>query len=218
MGLKDELGDSSEGVESKGGIDPISNSLISAIIRKVQGFSKPLSEILFVFCKLVRMKSARIFTAISILSITNIFGAPTRRSTLGAIIVPAQQASDIEPSVDASPKPASAFVNDATATQYWVCIAGSQSASQYRWSQGDSESSALSKAKSKCGKSDCSFYSCQEQGCVGIDHRSGYVALSSASGYGSSDGSKAAGKALSTCQSHARGCGKPGHFCAQYVS
>jgi len=167
------------------------------------------------------MKSALFFAAIIVSSLTGILATPARRSTVeDGFAVPSQHESDLEKSVDgiSSPEPESKFVDAAAATQYWVCIAVSPSTGKYGWSQGGSESSALGKAKSKCGKKDCStFYSCQEYGCVGIDYGSKYVALSRAYGYGSKDGSKAAGKALSVCKSHTHGCKKPGHFCAKRI-
>ena len=168
--------------------------------------------------KNTRMKSALFLTAIAISSFTSVFGSPARRSTLDAFTSPASQKFTIAPDVDAAPESHSAVMDAAAATtQYWVCIAVSQSTGKYGWSQGGSESSALSKAKSKCGKKDCSIYACQERGCVGIDYGVGLVAVSRASGYGSKDGSKAASKALSTCKADTHGCGKPGYFCAHYI-
>lgn len=167
--------------------------------------------------KHIRMKSAFLLTAIAFSSITSVFGTPTRRTTLDALTSTATHKFDIESDVNGISEPHSALVNAAAATQYWVCIAVSRSSGKYGWSQGGSESSALKKAKSKCGKKDCSIYSCQERGCVGIDYGVGLVAVSRAYGYGSKDGSKAASKALSTCKSHTHGCGKPGHFCAHYI-
>jgi len=165
------------------------------------------------------MKVALLFGFIAISSLTSVFGTPSRRSIVDGFAVPSEHESAIGPSVDASPEPASKFMDAAaSSTQYWVCIAVSPSTGKYGESQGSSESSALGKAKSKCGKKDCStFYSCQETGCVGIDYGSGYIALSRAYGFGSKDGSKAADKALSVCKSHTHDCKKPGYFCAQRI-
>jgi len=164
------------------------------------------------------MKSALVLTAIAISSLTSVFGTPTRRSTLDAFTSHASEKFTIGPDVNAAPESHSAIVDAAAATtQYWVCIAVSRSTGKYGSSQGGSESSALKKAKSKCGKKDCTIYSCQEQGCVGIDYGVGVVAVSRAYGYGSKDGSKAASKALSTCKADTHGCGKPGYFCAHRI-
>ncbi|KIM83608.1 hypothetical protein PILCRDRAFT_819243 [Piloderma croceum F 1598] len=165
------------------------------------------------------MKSALVLTAIAISSLTSVFGTPTRRSTLDAFTSHASEKFTIAPNVDAASESHPAIVDAAAATtQYWVCIAVSRSTGKYGWSQGGSESSALSNAKSKCGKNDCSIYSCQERGCIGIDYGVGVVAVSRAYGYGSKDGSEAASKALSTCKADTHGCGKPGYFCAHYIT
>jgi hypothetical protein len=163
------------------------------------------------------MKFAFLLTAITLSSLASVFGTPTRRSTLDAFTSHASQQFTIEPDVDGTPETHSALVDAAVSAQPWVCIAVSRSTGRYGWSQGSSESSALSRAKSECGKKDCSIFSCQERGCVGIDYGVGVIVVSRASGYGSNDGSKAASKALSTCKSRARGCGRPGFYCAQYI-
>jgi hypothetical protein len=165
------------------------------------------------------MKFALLFSFIAVSSLTSVFGTPARRSLVDGFVVPIEHESDVGPSVDASPEPASKFKDAAaSSTHYWVCIAVSPSTGRYGHSQGGSESSALGKAKSKCGKKDCgTFYACQELGCVGIDYGSKYVAISRAYGYGSKDGSKAADKAHSICKSHTHGCKKPGHFCAKRI-
>ncbi|KAJ7829467.1 hypothetical protein B0H13DRAFT_1916526 [Mycena leptocephala] len=113
---------------------------------------------------------------------------------------------------DAAPAPVVA-----ASTHYWVCVAVSTSSGHYGWSRGGSESSALQNAKKQCGKSDCKSYSCIEEGCVGIDFGSTYVALSYARGYGKNDGSKAASAALSTCKKKSKGCAKAGYFCAARI-
>ncbi|KAJ7199443.1 hypothetical protein GGX14DRAFT_468003 [Mycena pura] len=128
-------------------------------------------------------------------------------------------AFDIPESVDAAPAPTqkeAAAVLTAS-THYWVCAAVSTSSGRYGWSRGSSESSALQNAKKECGKSDCKSYSCIEEGCVGIDFGSTYVALSYARGYGKNDGSKAASTALSTCRKKSKGCAKAGYFCAARI-
>jgi hypothetical protein len=159
------------------------------------------------------MKSILFLLAIALSCITNVF-AGTSDST--SVAVP--QSFEIEPSIDASPKPPSAKLINGAATHYWVCIAVSSRTGRYGWSQGGSESSALGRAKSNCGGGDCkNFWMCQESGCVGIDYGHNYVSISRATGYGLKDGSKAASKALSTCKAHSFGCGKPGHFCSKYV-
>lgn len=169
--------------------------------------------------KHTRMKSALVFTAIAISSLTGVFGTPARRSTLDAFTSHVPQKFTIAPDVDAAPESHSALVDAAAATtHYWVCISVSPSTGKHGWSQGSSESSALKKAKSKCGKKDCNFDKCQERGCVGIDYGVDMVVVSRVYGYGSKDGSKAASKALSTCKSATHGCGKPGYFCAHHVT
>ncbi|KAJ7829453.1 hypothetical protein B0H13DRAFT_2289743 [Mycena leptocephala] len=115
---------------------------------------------------------------------------------------------------DAAPVVAASL---AASTHYWVCVAVSTSSGHYGWSRGGSESSALQNAKKQCGKSDCKSYSCIEEGCVGIDFGSTYVALSYARGYGKNDGSKAASTALSTCKKKSKGCAKAGYFCAARI-
>ena len=161
------------------------------------------------------MKFTLVLTAIAISTLTTVLGTPVRRSTLDAFTSHVSKKFTIEPSVDAASEPHSVLVD--TATQYWVCVAVSHGTGKYGWSQGGSESSALSEAKSKCGENDCSTYGCQEQGCVGIDYGVGAVAVSRAYGYGRKDGSMAASKALSTCTSETHGCGKPGYFCAASI-
>ncbi|KAJ6589693.1 hypothetical protein B0H19DRAFT_1104526 [Mycena capillaripes] len=129
-------------------------------------------------------------------------------------------AFDVPESVNAAPAPLVPALKDAAvaaSTHYWVCIAVSASSGGYGWSQGGSESSALQNAKKKCGKSDCKSYSCIEEGCVGIDYGSTYVALSYTRGYGKNDGSKAASAALSTCKKKSKGCAKAGYFCAARI-
>ncbi|KAF8189178.1 hypothetical protein K438DRAFT_1833090 [Mycena galopus ATCC 62051] len=126
---------------------------------------------------------------------------------------------DIPESVDAAPAPSLPAHEDAVvaaSAHYWVCVATSTSSGHYGWSQGGSESSALQNAKKKCGKG-CTSYSCIEEGCVGIDYGSTYVALSYERGYGKNDGSKAASAALSACKKKSKGCAKPGYFCAQRI-
>ncbi|KAF7366093.1 DUF4189 domain-containing protein [Mycena venus] len=131
-------------------------------------------------------------------------------------------AFDVPESVDAAPAPLVPAHKDAApvvaaSTHYWVCVAVSTSSGHYGWSRGGSESSALQNAKKQCGKSDCKSYSCIEEGCVGIDFGSTYVALSYARGYGKNDGSKAASTALSTCKKKSKGCAKAGYFCAARI-
>ncbi|KAJ7906784.1 hypothetical protein B0H13DRAFT_2020239 [Mycena leptocephala] len=147
---------------------------------------------------------------------------------LGVLGSPALQTSNVttHPSVDApaplvpahkDAAPAVAAPVVAASTHYWVCVAVSTSSGHYGWSRGGSESSALQNAKKQCGKSDCKSYSCIEEGCVGIDFGSTYVALSYARGYGKNDGSKAASTALSTCKKKSKGCAKAGYFCAARI-
>ncbi|KAJ7882114.1 hypothetical protein B0H13DRAFT_2048526 [Mycena leptocephala] len=123
---------------------------------------------------------------------------------------------DVPESVDA-PAPLVPPTRTPRPTHYWVCVAVSTSSGHYGWSRGGSESSALQNAKKQCGKSDCKSYSCIEEGCVGIDFGSTYVALSYARGYGKNDGSKAASTALSTCKKKSKGCAKAGYFCAARI-
>ncbi|KAJ7906788.1 hypothetical protein B0H13DRAFT_2020255 [Mycena leptocephala] len=146
---------------------------------------------------------------------------------LGVLGSPALQTSNVTahpvdgftpfdvPESDAAPAVAAPVV--AASTHYWVCVAVSTSSGHYGWSRGGSESSALQNAKKQCGKSDCKSYSCIEEGCVGIDFGSTYVALSYARGYGKNDGSKAASTALSTCKKKSKGCAKAGYFCAARI-
>jgi hypothetical protein len=151
------------------------------------------------------------------LLITSVLATPNRRTTLDALTSHASEAFDIEPSVDGISEAHSALVGAAAASKYWVCIVVSQRGGRYGWSQGSSESSALKNAKSKCGKKDCSIYSCQERGCVGVGYGVGLVVVSRAYGYGRNDGPKAASKVLSTCKLRTYGCGKPGYYCAKYI-
>jgi len=125
------------------------------------------------------------------------------------------QPQDVNEFVEAVAPPL--FEEAAAATQYWICEAVSPSTRAYGWSQGGSESAALSAAKKKCGKSDCNAYSCVNEGCVGLDFGSTTYSLSYATGYGSSDGTEAASKALAACKSKDTGCAKAGYFCSQYI-
>jgi hypothetical protein len=165
------------------------------------------------------MKFVLLFSFIAISSLASVFGTPTGRSLVEAIAVPHEL--DVEPSVDASPEPASGFKDAAaSSTHYWVCITVSLSTSKYGWSQGGSLSSALGKATSKCGGAahGCgSFYQCQELGCVGIDYGVGKVVITRTSGHGSKDGKMAEDQARSVCKSKTYGCKKPGHFCAKRI-
>jgi hypothetical protein len=140
------------------------------------------------------MKFTFLLTTIMLLSLATVFSTPTCQSTLSAFTSHASQKFTIKPDADGTPETHSALVDAAVAAQYWVCIAISHSTGKSGWSQGGSDSSALSNAKSKCGKTDCSIYSCQEQGCVGINYGVGVVVVSCASGYGSNDSNKATNK------------------------
>ena len=158
-------------------------------------------------------KFALLSAAIALSSATNAFA-----STLDASTAAVPQSHAIAPSIDPSPDPPSAKFSSATAnTQYWACFAVSRGTGQAGWAQGGSESSALSKAKSECGRSDCTNWRCQELGCVALEYGKGQVVLASASGYGSKDASEAESKAVSTCKAHASGCGKPGYICSRYI-
>jgi hypothetical protein len=170
------------------------------------------------------MKLALSLLTLTASGILGVLGSPAlQTSNATAHPVPHGFAAfDVPESVDAAPAPLVSAHKDAVAasavsTHYWVCIAVSSSSGHYGWSRGGSESSALQSAKKKCGKSDCKSYSCIEEGCVGIDYGSAYVALSYARGYGKNDGSKAASLALSTCKKHSKGCAKPGYFCAARI-
>ncbi|KAJ6615818.1 hypothetical protein B0H10DRAFT_2039178 [Mycena sp. CBHHK59/15] len=165
------------------------------------------------------MKLVLLLTFTASLGILGVLGTPALQSSNVTTVAAPHgfTAFDVNESVDAAPVSPAFKEAAVAATHYWVCIAVSTSTLRYGWSQGGSESSALKNAKKKCGKSDCKSYSCIEEGCVGIDYGSTYVALSYARGYGKSDGSKAASKALSTCKKKSKGCAKPGYFCAQRI-
>ena len=170
---------------------------------------------------LITMKFVLLFGFIAISSLASVFGTPTSRSLVDGIAVSSEHEFDVEPSVDASPQPASDFKDAAASSiHHWVCITVSLRTGRYGWSQGGSLSAALGGATSKCGGAvhGCgSFYQCQELGCVGIDYGVGKVAISRASGYGRQDGRKAEDKARSICKSQTHGCKKPGHFCANQI-
>lgn len=156
------------------------------------------------------MKFSVVFAALAISCVTNAFA-----STLKGSISPVPKSHDIGPSVD--PSPSSAKFTSAAATQYWACIAVSHSTGKAGWAQGDSESSALGKAKSECGKNDCDTWACQELGCVALEYGKGQVVLATASGYGRDDANKAESKATSVCKAHTSDCGKPGYICSRYI-
>ncbi|KAF7370168.1 DUF4189 domain-containing protein [Mycena sanguinolenta] len=162
------------------------------------------------------MKLTLALLALTASGISSVFGVPALQ-TSNVTTLPAPQGFtpfDVSESVDAAPAPSSPAHKDAlvaaASAQYWVCITVSTSTLTYGWSQGGSESAALQNAKNKCGKGDCTSYSCVEEGCVGIDYGSTYVALSYAVGYGTNDGSKAASLALSKCQANSQGVCKGG--------
>jgi hypothetical protein len=170
------------------------------------------------------MKLALSLLALTASGILGVLGSPALQ-TSDVTTHPAPHgftAFDVHGSIDAPPASSlsankDAAVKVAASTQYWVCIAVSKSTGRYGWYRAGSKSSSLTNAKKKCGKSDCSAYSCIEEGCVGIDYGSTYVALSYARGYGKNDGSKAASLALSTCKKKSKGCAKPGYFCAARI-
>lgn len=163
------------------------------------------------------MKAACFLVALS--SVMSIIATPSLSSGSNITTIAAPdsfQPPDIEDYVD-SASPGAFKEEAAAATQYWVCIVASTGSGRYGWSRAGSESSAKSKAKKNCGRSDCTLWSCAEKGCVGIDYGSNSVSLSYAIGYGSKDGTEAGTKALAKCKKGDTGCGKPGHFCSQYV-
>ncbi|KAF7370169.1 DUF4189 domain-containing protein [Mycena sanguinolenta] len=169
------------------------------------------------------MKLTFALLALTASGISSVLGVPALQ-TSNVTTLPAPDGFtpfDVSESVDAAPAPSSPAHKDAlvaaASAQYWVCIAVSTSKLNYGWSQGGSESAALQNAKKKCGKSDCTFYTCIEEGCVGIDYGSTYVAQSYARGYGTSDGSKAASSALAKCKANSKGCAKAGYFCAARI-
>jgi hypothetical protein len=173
------------------------------------------------------MKLALSLLTLAASGILGVLGSPAlQTSNVTAHPVDGFTPFDVPESVDApaplvpahkDAAPAVAAPVAAASTHYWVCVAVSTSSGRYGWSRGGSESSALQSAKKQCGKSDCKSYSCIEEGCVGIDFGSTYVALSYARGYGKNDGSKAASKALSTCKKKSKGCAKAGYFCAARI-
>jgi len=157
------------------------------------------------------MKSILFLAAITF---SGVFGAPAT-SISDPTPIPTSatfKVYDLDNSVNGSVLNAAA-----TATQYWVCTVISNSTFRHGWAQGDSESSALSLATSYCGQSDCSYYSCAEAGCVGLDFGLDGTAVTSATGHGADDGPQAASDALSTCQQQTTGCGEPVYYCAQYI-
>lgn len=124
---------------------------------------------------------------------------------------------DVGNSLDTQP---SSLLKEAAAstTQYWVCLAISESTFRFGSAQGGSESSTLAKAKQLCGKNDCNnSWVCIEKGCIGVDFGQGAAWITLERGYGISDATKAERLALSECQKYDYGCGRPGHFCAKYV-
>ncbi|KAJ6580043.1 hypothetical protein DFH09DRAFT_1146396 [Mycena vulgaris] len=169
------------------------------------------------------MKLALSLLTLAASGILGVLGSPAlQTSNVTTHPVHGFTAFDVPESVDATPAPLVPAHKDAApvitaSTQYWVCVAVSTSSGNYGWSRGGSESSALQNAKKQCGKSDCNYYACIEEGCVGIDFGSTYVALSYARGYGQNDGSKAASTALSTCKEKSKGCAKAGYFCAARI-
>lgn len=136
----------------------------------------------------------------------------------GAIVAPkgfTWDASNQSPA-PAPPLAEVAASKAAAGPYYWVCLAISVSNFQYGWSQGTSESAALSAAKKQCKRGDCTAWSCARRGCVGLSRGSTGAGHAAAAGYGSEskDRSKVASLVTAQCRKLSNGCEAAKTYCS----